>query len=98
MRRQFTQERIVYQPAVQSYHHSNAGLQVCKIGVWVIFCFRQPQQVVGGYSVKLRQLDKGITADVLEIVHFIAAQGRLGEMCLLRKLFQRLATLHTQVF
>ena len=55
-------------------------MQVCKIGVWVIFCFRQPQQIIGGHAVKLCQLDNGIVADVLEVLRFIAAQRRLGEM------------------
>ena len=66
--------------------------------VWVTFCFRQPQQVVGGHAVILCQLDKGIVADVLEVVRFVAAQRGLGKPGLLRKLFQRQATLHTQVF
>ena len=73
-------------------------MQVCKIGVWVIFGFGQPQQIIGGHAVKLCQLDNGIVADVLEVLRFIAAQRRLGEMGLLRKLFQRQAALHTQIF
>ena len=64
----------------------------------MIFCFGQPQQIIGGHAVKLYQLDKGVVADVLKFVRFIAAQRRFGEMGLLRKLFQRQPTLHTQVF
>lgn len=37
-------------------------------------------------------------ADVLEIIPLITAQRRLGEVRLLRKLFQRQPTLHTQFF
>ena len=48
-------------------------MQVYKIGVWVIFYFDQSQQIISGHAVKLRQLDKGIVADVLEIVRFITA-------------------------
>jgi len=59
---------------------------------------RTAQQIIGGHAVKLRQLDKGIVADVLEVLCFIASQRRLGEVRLLRKLFQRQPTLHTQVF
>ena len=51
----------------------------------------------GVYDSK-QTIDNGIMADVLEVVRFIAAQRRLGEVRLLRKLFQRQATLHTQVF
>ena len=47
---------------------------------------------------KLRQLDKGIVADVLEVLCFITAQRRLGKVGMLLKLFQRQSTLHTQVF
>ena len=65
-------------------------MQVCKIGVWVIFCLGQPQQIIGGYAVKLRQLDNSIVADVFEVLRFITAQRRLGEMCLLRELFHSL--------
>ena len=53
-------------------------MQVCKIGVWVIFCFRQPQQIIGGHAVKLRQLDKGIVADVLEILRNKRLQRNFG--------------------
>jgi len=98
VRRQFAQQSIVHLPAFQQVNHSVTQTQVCKISVWVTLHFRQPQQIVGGHAVKLRQLDKSIVADVLKIVRFITAQRRLGEVRLLCKLFQRQATLHTQVF
>ena len=53
--------------------HIITQTQVCKIGVWVIFCFRTAQQIINGHFVKLCQLDKGIVADVLELVPLIAA-------------------------
>jgi hypothetical protein len=37
-----------------------------------------------GCAVKLRLLDKGIVADVPEVVRFIAAWRRLGKVGLLR--------------
>ena len=43
-------------------------MQVCKIGVWVIFCLRTTQQIINGHFIKLCQLNKGIVADVLELV------------------------------
>ena len=70
------------------------GVEVSK----TLFYFRQPQQIIGGHAVKLCQLNKGIVADVFELVPLITAQSRLGEMGLLRKLFQCQPTLHTQVF
>ena len=95
MRRQLTQQGIVYPPAFQQVNHFITQTQVCKIGVWVIFHFRQPQQIISGHTVKLRQPDKGIVADVLEVFRFVTAQRRLGKPGLLRKLPQRQATLHT---
>ena len=73
VRRQFTQEGIIHQPAFQKFNHIITQTQVCKIGVWVIFCFRTAQQIINGHFVKLCQLDKGIVADVLELVPLIAA-------------------------
>ena len=72
--------------------------QVCKIGVWVIFCFRASQQVINGHFINLCQRDKGMLADVLKIVRFITTQSRFREMCLLCKLLQCQAALYTQVF
>jgi hypothetical protein len=42
VRRQLTQQGIVYPPAFQQVNHFITQTQVCKIGVWVIFHFRQP--------------------------------------------------------
>lgn len=32
-------------------------MQIVQVCVWVIFCFRQPQQIVRGYTVEFRQGD-----------------------------------------
>ena len=86
VRRQFAQQRIIHLPAFQQVNHSVTQTQVCKIGVWETLHFRQTQQIVGGHAVKLCQLDKGVVADVFEVLRFIAAQRRLGKVRLLRKL------------
>lgn len=44
-------------------------------GVWLIFCFGQPR-LIGGHTVKLRQPDKGIMADVLEAVRLLRIRPR----------------------
>ncbi len=46
-------------------------MQVCKIGVWVISCLRTAQQIINSHFIKLCQLNKGVMADVLEIIPLI---------------------------
>ena len=57
VRRQFTQEGIIHQPAFQKFNHIITQMQVRKICVWVIFCVRAAQQIINGHFVKLRQLE-----------------------------------------
>lgn len=52
-------------------YHIITQMQVCKIGVWVVSCLRTAQQIINSHFVKLCQLNKGVMADVLEIIPLI---------------------------
>ena len=62
------------------------GLKLC---VWVIFIFGQPQQIVRGYAIEIRQRRDRKRADILVVIGFIFSQCRFGQTGLLRQLFQR---------
>lgn len=43
-------------------------MQIVQVCVWVIFCFRQSQQIVRGHTIVFRQRDDAEGADVLEVI------------------------------
>ena len=51
-------------------------MQRLKFCVWVIFIFRQPHQIVGGHTVKVRKRCNRKRADVLVVIGFVFSQRR----------------------
>ena len=72
-------------------------MQSLKLCVWVIFIFGQPQQIVRGYAIEIRQRRDRKRADILVVIGFIFSQCRFGQTGLLRQLFQRQVALLAQV-
>ena len=83
---QFRQQPVVELSAFQQFNHIITQMQIVQVCVWVIFCFRQPQQIVRGYTVEFRQGDNAEWADILEIIGFIFTQCGFGNAGFFRKL------------
>ena len=49
-----TQQPVVDLPAAQQCNHIITQMQSLKLCVWVIFLFRQSQQIIGGHPIKFR--------------------------------------------
>ena len=71
---QLRQQPVVELSAFQQFNHIITQMQIVQVCVWVIFCFRQPQQIVRGHAVEFRQSDNAEWADILEIIGFIFTQ------------------------
>ena len=96
---QFAEKPVVDFAAAQKFHHIITQMQRLKFCVWVIFIFRQPHQIVGGHTVKVRQRCNRKRADVLVVIGFVFSQRRFRQAGLLRQLFQRQVLVHhPQVF
>ena len=94
---QLRQQPVVELSAFQKINYVITQMQIMQVCVWVIFCFRQPQQIVRGHAVEFRQRDDAEWADVLEIIGLILAQGGFGNTGFLRKLLQSQVPFHPQI-
>ena len=95
---QLRQQSVVELPVSQYFNRIITQMQGFQLCVWVIFCFRQSHQVIGGYPVELCQRRDAEWADVLEIVRLIFAEGCTGNPRRLGKLFQCQTALYPQIF
>ena len=74
---QLRQQSVIELARSQYFDCIITQMQSVQLCVWVIFLFCQPQQVIGGHPVELRQLHHAERADVLEIVGFVFSQRGL---------------------
>ena len=74
---QLRQQPVVEFSRFQDFDCIITQMQSVQFCVWVIFLFCQPQQVIGGHAVELRQLHHAERADILEIVGFVFSQRGL---------------------
>ena len=86
---QLRQQPVVKLSILQHLNRIITQMQGFQLCVWVIFCFRQSHQVIGGYPIELCQRRDAERADVLEIVRLIFAEGSTGNPRRFEKLFQR---------
>ncbi len=53
MRGDLTQQAVIDPPACHQLHHIITQVQTGQVCVWVIFYFRDPQQVIRGHPIEL---------------------------------------------
>ena len=97
MCRHLTKQAIVDPAAFQQVNHSVTQTQLMQLGVWVIFCFRHPQQVVRRYAIEPCQRRDAERTQLNVVVGLVTAERRLRYASLLGKLFQRQVSLRAQI-
>ena len=94
---QLRQQPVVELSTFQQFNHIITQMQIVQVCIWVIFCFRQPQQIVRGHAIEFCQSDDAEWADVLEIIGFVFSQSGFGNAGFFRKLLQSQVPLHPQI-
>ena len=94
---QLRQQPVVELSTFQKINHFITQMQIVQVCVWVIFCFRQSQQIVRGHAVVFCQRDDAERADILEVIGFILTQCGFGNAGFFRKLLQSQMPFHSQI-